>query len=130
MNKLTAYIGRALKAGVVLTAAVAFLGGSFLCCCLSKTAHASTSQKTCCHKTKAQKSEPSKTCDHCKIRSVSDLTKTFDLMPSLAKSLQTFGSADVPAYFFAEHLTRLAYTGPPRAHPSLPIYLQVSCLRL
>jgi hypothetical protein len=129
MNKLTAYIGKTLKAGVVLAAAVAFTGGSLLCCCLTKAAHTSAVQKTCCHKDQTAKADPSKTCEHCKIRSVLEQAKTFDFWPSLAKSFHVW-TIDALVHVPQAHILHLAYTGPPRAPSPLPIYLQVSCLRL
>jgi hypothetical protein len=130
MKKLTAYIGKTLKAGVVLAAAVAFVSGSLLCCCLTKTAHASAQPKACCHKHQTAKADPSKTCEHCKIRASLDLAKAFDLLPSLAKHLHHAWIADALVYRLPIRIPHLAYTGPPRAPSSLPVYLQFSCLRL
>src|ERR1051326_5483696 len=98
MKKLTTYIGKTWKAGILLTAGVVFLAGTVFCCCLSKTIQVSVSHKACCHKNKASNADHSTTCDHCKIQSVSDITKAFDFVPSLAKSLPFFGTVDALVY--------------------------------
>jgi len=131
------YIGKALKATVVLTAAFALIGGSLIFCCLTMTAEASmqaAQSSDHCHpaKTSPSKVDHSKTCDCCKIRSSDSdtLVKLLEIVPSFAKSFHAFVTADVLAYWPEVRLSHLTYTGPPRANSSLPIYLQFSCLRL
>ncbi|GEM_PF-5731576 len=132
------YIGKVLKAAVVSMAAAAFLISAFLCCCLTKSAHAQTpvpkaSSHCQAHKADQAKKQESKTCDCCKIvkNDPGQAGKVFELVQSLGKSFKIAFVAD----YWAGNLTcvvstHLAYQGPPRANESLPIYLQVSSLRL
>jgi hypothetical protein len=130
MKPAEIYIGKILKAAVVLSAAVALIGGSVLCCCIAKVASAATVKKGCCHK--AQKTAPTKACDHCKVKSADSdtLIKSLDLVPAFVKSFHVEFIAAALMHLPQGHLSSLAYTGPPRANMSLPIYLQFSNLRL
>ena len=138
IKQIHTYIGKALKATVVFMAAFALVAGSLLCCCLAKTAQASTyipKVSNHCHQAKAaqHKADDSKTCDCCKVtRDDSDqIAKPLGIVPSFVKSFSISFVADVLAYLpHVRSSYHLAYAGPPRANTSVPIYLQLSNLRL
>jgi hypothetical protein len=137
IKSIRTYIGKTLKATVVLTAAFALVGGGLMFCCMSKTAQASTAVPKMsghCHQGRSaqHQTDHSKTCDCCKVKpgDSDTLVKLFDIVPSLVKNFHAFVAVDALAYLPQVRLSHLAYTGPPRANASLPIYLQNSCLRL
>jgi hypothetical protein len=133
MIRSIAYIGNSFKAMLVTAAAVAVLSAGILCCCLTKHAQAAQQvRKSCghCPKTDTSKTAKPKTCECCKVTPADldhQLVK-FDLVPSFVHHVH----AVIIDVVYRPHSTfvRLAYTGPPRANMSLPIYLQQSALRL
>jgi hypothetical protein len=134
IKSMTTYIGKAFKAAVIFTGAVALVSGSLMFCCMTKTAQAAAPKVVDhCHPAKSgqHKADHSKTCDCCKIKpgDSDTLVKQLNIAPAFAKSFQVF-LADALVYHPQARLAHLAYTGPPRANTSLPIYLQHSCLRL
>ena len=135
IKHLTAYIEKTFKTTVVFAGAFALIGSSLMFCCLTMTAHASTqsSKVPSCHQVKKDipQADHSKKCDCCKIKPSDSeaLVKALDLIPSFVKSFHAVITRAL-AYAPQARLSHLAYTGPPRANMSLPIYLQLSTLRL
>lgn len=130
------YIGKALKAAVVSMAAVAFLTSGLLVCCMMMPSHAKAASKapSChAHKSGQAKKQESKTCDCCKVskNQSEQAGKFFEFVGNFGKDFKIALVADFWAVVSHQVVsTHLAYQGPPRANESLPIYLQVSSLRL
>ena len=131
------YIGKAIKASVVSLAMVAFLASGILFCCQIQLTHAKArvaQAMPSCHAHKAdQATKDSKTCDCCKIskNQSEQAVRAFELVQNFGNDFKIGLIADFLTGITSQVVSyHLAYQGPPRANESLPIYLQVSSLRL
>ena len=137
MLKTAVNIGKAVRAALVSTAALAFVFSGLLCCCLAPPSHAKTQavKVPSCHAHKADqaKKQESKTCDCCKIAK-NDTSKSgliSELVQSMDKSFKvSFSTGLFPRISHQFNTFHLAYQGPPRTDNPLAIYLQNSSLRL
>ena len=138
VNVFVTYIGKMVKGAVVSAAAVAFVAGSILCCCLTMPSRVQTHAPKSvahCHASKAGHAadQESQTCNCCKItRNKSDQTEKFAaIVPSLGLFIQFTLVAD-HWFHLAQHIfiSPLAYQGPPGDRSSPALYLQYSVLRL
>ena len=133
------YIGKIIRSAVVLTTTTVFLLSGLMLCCQVNVAHAEqlkAKTASCCHvsKTNHFKEHDSKSCRCCKISkdSPDKANESFEITQTSNKSFHNiFLSVDRLVNVMHHRASlALAYQGPPRANRSLPIYLQLSNLRL
>lgn len=132
-------IGKVIKVAVASSATTAFLFSALMLCCQVGVVQAQQLKSkvaSCCHTSKANhlKEPNTKSSSCCKISkdSPDQAIKTFEITKPSGKSfLKIFLDAERIAHSIYQRASfSLAYQGPPRANMSLPVYLQLSNLRL